>query len=252
MGAAAVGIFSGLSINFALAPWQMKKTLPVIAPTDEEKALLAGPMDQAGLKNFEYWIIEDRVATAAIAGYRGGFGVFKPAVFISRALMTNLSKTEVAAVIAHEAAHVMANHLRKRILLSGALIASLTFAALFCTLASFTFIPGASAHEGIGMIFGVAAFGLAFFVIQRQNRVHEFEADWLAIRNLGADFESWASALRKMDQLNGFKPLPGLLSSHPQTETRIQNVAKMIEFFSIMKKTETPQTDSSNSSDRAA
>ena len=238
MVGAALGIFAGLTLNFALAPWQLKNSLAVTAMTDEEKATVCGSMEKAGLKNFEYWVIEEQQATAAIAGFRGGFGFFRPALFISRKVMSTLSKDEISAVVAHEAAHVLAKHLRKRVLLSASLIVSLTFMALFFTLATFTWLPGSSAQSGAGMFFGVVAFGFAFFILQRQNRVHEFQADWLAVQKLGASFESWATALRKMDQLNGFPLLRGALSSHPRTELRIQNVAKMIEFFGTLKKAE--------------
>jgi heat shock protein HtpX len=248
MTGAAAGIFSGLTLNFALAPWQMKNSVSVTPMTEEEAITVSAPMDKAGLKNFSLWVIEDRLATAAIAGFSWGRGVFRPALFVSRTVMNSLTKEELTAVVAHEAAHVLAQHLRKRVLLSASLIIALTFMAVFGTLATFTFFPGASTQSGLGMVFGIFSFGMAFFILQKQNRVHEFQADWIAIQKLGADFECWANALRKMDQMNGFPVLPGALSSHPRTETRIQNVAKMIEYISTIRKTEAPAANK----DRAA
>lgn len=253
MLSAAVGIFCGLSLNFALAPWQMRHSLSVVPMTEEELALLKPPIERAGLKDFNCWIVDEPQATAAIAGFSKGVGVFKPALFISRKVITALTKEELHAVVAHEAAHVLAKHLRKRVLLSATLIVSLTFLAIFCTLATYKFAPQGSLQSSSGMLFGCAAFFCAFFILQKQSRVHEFQADWLAVQKLGADFEAWASSLRKMDALNGFKLLPGALSTHPRTEIRIQNVAKMIEFMSIMKKAEAAAAKSDEKkSDHAA
>ena len=236
MAAAAAGIFCGLALNFALAPWQMRHSLPVTPVTSDEGDVIWMTLENAGLKGVSCWIVEERHGTAAIAGFRRGSGIFRPALFISRSVMTSLTKDEITAVVAHEAAHALARHLRKRVMLSASLIISLTLLAVFMSLAAFMYFPGAGMQGGFGMIFGMTAFAMAFLVLQKQNRVHEFEADWIAIHKLGADYESWASALRKMDQLNGFTTRGGAFSSHPRTEIRIQNVAKMIEYFALARK----------------
>jgi Zn-dependent protease with chaperone function len=238
---AAVGIFSGLALNFALAPWQMRHSLPVVAMTEDELEFAKPVLEQAGIQNIQCWIVEEQQAMAAIAGFSWGGGVFKPALFISRKVKNTLTELELQAVIAHEASHVLAKHLRKRVLLSAALIISLTFIAIFATLATYKFAPTGPFQGSAGMFIGCAAFFCAYFILQKQSRVHEFQADWLAVHKLGADFDAWSNSLRKMDQLNGFPLLPGMLSSHPRTEIRIANVAKMIEFMAVLKKTEAQQ-----------
>lgn len=238
MGAAAIGILGGLTVNFALAPWQMKNSLSMTAMTEDQITQFKAPMERAGLTGFEYWIVEDSQATAAVAGFRNGKGIFRPSLFVSRKVMTSLTAEQITAIVAHEAAHVLAQHLKKRILLSAFMITGLTFLAVFATVASLLWMPSQSAQNGVGFIFGCAGFFLAYYVLQRQGRVHEFQADWLAVQKLGADFDAWANALRKMDELNGYPSLPGALSSHPRTEIRIQNVARMIEFMGELRKAE--------------
>jgi Zn-dependent protease with chaperone function len=240
MVGAAFGIFSGLLLNFALAPWQMKNSLPVTK-------LPEGPLLEKISKvfknanRFDFFVVEieaPRTATAMVAGFSVGRGPFKPAVFVSRSLLNQLTDGELCAVIAHEAAHIDRSHLAKRLAFSGVLIVGLTFLSVFAILAVHFLFPVGDWQGSMGSVFGFLALIATFRALSWQSRRHETEADVICA-NSASRFEEWASALRKIDSFNGVTSeqarSPGLVKSlfgqgHLATEIRIAQVGNLIGY----------------------
>jgi Zn-dependent protease with chaperone function len=259
MVGAAFGIFAGLLLNFALAPWQMKNSLPVSKLTE-------GPLLDKLSKvfthseHFDFFIVEveaPRTATAMVAGFSGGHGPFKPAVFIARSLLNQLTSGELCAVIAHEAAHINRSHLAKRLAFSGVLIVGLTFLSVFAILAVHFLFPVGEWQSSSGSFFGFLALITTFRALSWQSRRHETEADVICTKTLSR-FDEWASALRKIDAFNGVTPeqakRPSMIKTlfgqgHLPTEIRIEQVKKLIGYT---EKTQASEETHAENIDRAA
>jgi Zn-dependent protease with chaperone function len=242
MFGAAVGIFAGLLLNFALAPWQMRNSLPVYKmPDGPSRTDVEALFKKIGKSKFEFFIINvdgARTLTALVAGFSFGRGLFQPAVFISKSLMNQLSPAQFKAVIAHEAAHIEHNHLLKRVVMSASLIVALTFVSIFGVLLIHFLFPSNAPDTlaPVEMFFGFISLILTFRTLAKQSRKHESEADWVSVSHYGSSFEDWSSALRKIDTLNGVStsnPTNNLWTQffgrgHPDTETRITVVETLL------------------------
>jgi Zn-dependent protease with chaperone function len=259
MVGAAFGIFAGLLLNFALGPWQMKNSLPVSKlPEGELLEKISNVFSKAN--RFDFFIVEveaPRTATAMVAGFSIGRGPFRPAVFISRSLLNQLTDGELCAVIAHEAAHIDRSHLAKRLAFSGVLIVGLTFLAVFGILAVHFFFPVGDWQGSTGSVFGFMALLTTFRALSWQSRRHEIEADVICTKSFSR-FEEWASALRKIDAFNGVTPAqaraPSLIKGlfgqgHLATEIRIAQVKNLIGYSD---QTSVSSEDQAQESDRAA
>jgi Zn-dependent protease with chaperone function len=242
MFGAAVGIFGGLLLNFALAPWQMRNSLPVYRlPEGPVRTEVETLFKNIGKQNFEFYVINvegARTLTALVSGFAFGRGLFQPAVFISKSLMTQLNPEEFKAVIAHEAAHIAQNHLFKRVVMSASLIVALTFVSIFGVLLVHFMFPSNAPDSlaPVEMIFGFISLILTFRALAKQSRKHESEADWICVSQYGSDFADWSSALRKIDLLNGVStsnPTNNLWTQffgrgHPDTETRVTVIETLL------------------------
>lgn len=242
MFGAAVGIFGGLLLNFALAPWQMRNSLPVYRlPEGSVRTELETVFKNIGKPKFEFYVINvegARTLTALVSGFSFGRGLFQPAVFISKSLMSQLTPEEFKAVIAHEAAHIAHNHLFKRVVLSASLIVALTFVSIFGVLLIHALFPNNApdAFAPVEMFFGLISLVLTFRTLAKQSRKHESEADWICVSQYGSNFVDWSNALRKIDALNGVsasKPANNLWTQffgrgHPDTETRISVIETLL------------------------
>jgi Zn-dependent protease with chaperone function len=229
---AVMGMLGGVGLNFALGAFYLRKMLP--AREIAEGALrtqLEQSFAKAGLSVPSLWILETgrkREATAMMAGFPSGRGLFKPGLFLSRGLLDSLNEEEVRAVVLHEVSHVKLSHLFKRLVYSAVLVVATTAAATFCVFLASVFLPAESdARSFIGLASAAGAFILTFKLLSRQSREHEFEADRYSVAMLGAQADYLASALRKLDKVNGktIRPLDPLSmsgdSGHPPTERRI-------------------------------
>jgi Zn-dependent protease with chaperone function len=269
MCGAGVGIFLGLILNFALAPWQLRNSLPVTRLPD---GALRDHINEVlpHASKFTFYIVEvdaPKTAVAMVAGFSIGRGLFQPAVFISRLMIKDLSTAELAAVIAHEAAHVQRSHLAKRVALAGSLIIGLTCLSVFAILlmhALFPMTPGATEYGdwqgSMGTFFGLTSLVATFRALSWQSRRHETEADLIAVSK-AQYFEDWASALRKIDALNGvsktaasqlgaFQFLFG--QGHLATEIRIGLIKNELIKRGEWREVVAAKSDAAEQTDRAA
>ncbi|CUH39328.1 hypothetical protein JSE7799_02052 [Jannaschia seosinensis] len=184
----------------------------------------------------------------------------RAAVAVTRGLMQRLGRDEIAAVVAHELAHIR-NH--------DTLIMTITatFAGAISMLANFALFFGGRRDSPLGIV-GVLAMmvlaPLAALLVQMAiSRSREYEADRIGAEICGNPL-SLASALTEIQDLAGridnhtaernpgtahmfiINPLhahgyDNLFSTHPSTENRIAALRKLPEAQSVPVKTTPPR-----------
>lgn len=156
-------------------------------------------------KSWELTVFEDKQANAfALPG--GKIGVYTGLMKAAK------NQHQLAAVIGHELAHVMAQHANERI--------STTYA----TQAGLSVIGGAS---GVGsQVMGLLGVGAQVGVLLPYGRTQESEADILGLEYMArAGFNPRESITlwENMRELGGDRP-PEFLSTHPAESTRINQL----------------------------
>ncbi len=228
------GLAGGIGVNFALGAFHVRRMFPVVPLTDD---LLIRKFKtcfmRAGVRTPRLWVIElDRFkfASAMIAGFRGGRGLFAPGLFISRTALNSLTDDELESVVLHEVSHLSLNHLRSRLLFSSGLILATTITGTFFVLLGQLMMPQESATWLLGPAMGFFAFIMTFKLLGDQSQFHELEADIHSIEKLGGQLADLSTALRKLDRINqrssqttsasddGGTLMP---AGHPETERRI-------------------------------
>jgi heat shock protein HtpX len=176
------------------------------------------------------------------------------AVAVSAGLLKHLETREVAAVVAHELAHI-----RNRDTLTMTITA--TFAGAISALAQFgLFFGGGNGRDnpmgGVGRLLMVFLAPMAAMMVQMAvSRTREYEADRIGAE-ISSDPLALASALEKIANLAGrqvnvaaernpamahmyiINPLSGqrmdnLFSTHPDTANRIQALRKLAAFAHV-------------------
>lgn len=138
----------------------------------------------------------------------------------------------LAAVVAHELGHVLAEHANQRV--SQQLLAQ-------------TALSGASialgGAENRGLILGALGLGAQVGVMLPFNRDQEQEADEIGMRMMaqaGYAPEESIELWKRMKAKAGGQQTPGFLSTHPAPDDRIENLKKMLpETLAIYRKSET-------------
>lgn len=161
---------------------------------------------------YEFHVLDDDETINAFA-LPGG------QIFITNGLVRRLAEDELAGVLAHEVAHVVARHgaehLAKQRLTQG-----LAGAA---TIASYD--PQNPASGAGGMI--AAAIGQ--LVTMRFSREDELEADVLAVRFLREAGYDPRAMLSLMETLSAGGGVPEFFSTHPSPENRLARIRAAIE-----------------------
>jgi heat shock protein HtpX len=183
------------------------------------------------------------------------------AVAVSAGLLKHLETREVAAVVAHELAHI-----RNRDTLTMTITA--TFAGAISALAQFGLFFGGGNRDnpmgGIGRLLMVFLAPLAAMLVQMAvSRTREYEADRIGAE-ISSDPLALASALQKISALAGrqvniaaernpamahmyiINPLSGqrmdnLFSTHPDTANRIEALRKLAASAHVDDKGHRPQ-----------
>jgi len=167
-------------------------------------------------------------------------------VAVTTALMKQLNKSEVEAVLAHELSHIKNRD-----------VLVLTIAGFFSTIAFFLvryliFFGGRDRDSGgimIAWVVSVIVWLLSFFLIRALSRYREFAADRgsailtgqpsnliSALLKISGTMERLPKEdLREAEGMNAFYIIPalsgesilGLLSTHPPIEKRIESLEKM-------------------------
>ena len=131
------------------------------------------------------------------------------------------SEDEVAAVMGHEVAHVIADHGNER--MSQAILVEFGGMALSRLLRE-------RPHETRNIFFAAFGLGAQIGVLLPYSRRHEYEADEIGIvlmRDAGYDPAGAITFWEKMDALSG-PAVPEFLSTHPSSSSRIERMREVI------------------------
>lgn len=217
-----------------------KKELSLI-PASQEKSL--GEQADAEIRS-QYGLVEESKVTKYVEGvgkaivththrpeldYRfaildspvvNAFAVPGGYVYVTRGILALMSsEAELATVIGHELGHISARHSLRRL---SQMILVQTGLALIGSL-----------EKRLAEIAALASVGMQLLFL-KYSRDDEYQADGLGVEyarkagwspNYMVDF---FTALEKLGDLSGGKPLPGFLSTHPLTKDRIEKVKAML------------------------
>lgn len=245
-----VGIVGGLVLTFGLAPLQVRKSMDTRPVADPEmQALLARCFAQTGIPPIDCYIVETPISTwnnAWVAGFTSGRGIFRPGMFFTQALLRNFSLAELEGIVLHEMSHVALRHLRRRFLYTIHLLALSTVILLAVgAVAMAALPPGARALPILPL--AVAALFIPLQRVRKLVEKQEFEADYHAVVNLGANAETFIGVLRKLETIN--------LPTGPNSGTRVANTGHPTleaRIAAIARATASPIQTASNDERKAA
>ena len=129
---------------------------------------------------------------------------------------------QLAAVIAHEIAHVLADHANERLTQELAVQGGLMLVDLF------TEEPGSLRHE---VLRGALGIGAEYGLLLPYSRTHEREADRIGrdlMARAGFDPRAAVTLWRNMAAVGGGQPL-AFLSTHPSHDNRMDELAEGME-----------------------
>lgn len=219
----------------------MLKMIPNSAVEEKEHLeLIRNRLSQIGWQDVRLrWIDIPDFNNAFVVGFKW-FGFSNQTMFIGRSLRDLLTKDELDAVICHELGHMANGHMLKRITYAFALILGLVIslvtslaASMVLTLA-FSDDPATSAlvFGGSLLVTLVASYILIVSWLFKNYRRQEHEADAFAVMQLGIRLEDMENALRKVAHKFRVeaqkKAIWNPLRTHPEIETRIENVRTKI------------------------
>lgn len=172
-------------------------------------------------------------------------------MFIGKKLRDMLTMEELDSVIAHELAHVANRHIHQRIIDLIKNFISIVIGVVIIMLSVFALsivywgedVTFHSQFTTFLCVVGCAGWGVFNYALLFDGlRAHEFEADAYAVMKLGADFEAFQSALRKLsatDELPDYlKPrtpnkkkswIGKVFSTHPELEERMSQLKNKID-----------------------
>lgn len=193
-------------------------------------AILAELADRAGLPRPPHLVyIPSRMIQAFTVELQEG-----PAIAVTDGLLRGLNAREIAAVLAHEIAHV--RHGDIRIMTIADVVTKLTstfaFAGMALVLISLPlYLMGAAPAPWLAVLLLVAAPTVAVLLQLALSRAREYDADHTAAV-LSGDPQALASALVMLERYQGRPweqmvmpgyrlPEPSLLRSHPATADRV-------------------------------
>jgi len=163
---------------------------------------------------WEFYVLDSQVINAfALPGGK---------VFISRGLMAKMNnEAQLAGVVGHEIGHVTARHgnerMGKALLAQGVILAA--------------GIGGAVSDEEWLQVLGVGtAVGGQLFLL-KYSRSNELEADELGVRymaNVGYNPVGQIQVMEILRDASGGSAPPEWLSTHPASDTRIENLEEII------------------------
>ncbi|MBN8246748.1 MAG: M48 family metallopeptidase [Verrucomicrobia bacterium] len=163
-----------------------------------------------------------------------GFGRFRKIVLFDT-LIAQLTPVELEAVLAHEMGHYKLGHIPRRLAGSAALMLAGFWAIAWLLArpefaAAFGFAPGSGLAPTL-LLFGLLSGSVSFWlspVLNHWSRVHEFEADAFAARNM-ASREPLQGALRKLSEknLSNLTPHPLYSAWHYSHPTLLEREAAL-------------------------
>ena len=143
-------------------------------------------------------------------------GFFKRYLFVSSTIIDTLNERELEAIVLHELGHVKCKHLRK-------ILVSRLF--ILCVVATTIFYTSILTGLNIWIIFALIALLMLIMGINLiEGKKYEEEADLFA--NSKGYGQELISALKKIGNDESANVIDDFLSSHPNTNERIDNINK--------------------------
>ena len=170
-----------------------------------------------GVREWEVNVFDDKSANAfALPG--GKIGVNSGLLKVAK------NQDQLAAVIGHELAHVLARHGNERV---SQQLATQTGLQLAATIAN-----GRGKTDGkTRLLLGALGLGAQFGVLMPFSRIQESEADILGLEltaRAGFDPAEAVTLWHNMQTASGQKAPPEFLSTHPSNKTRIATLEKAL------------------------
>ena len=164
-------------------------------------------------KQWEVQVFEDEQANAfALPGYK--IGVYTGLLKYAK------NQDQLAAVMGHEVAHVIAEHGNERVSNQMATQAGLSIAAIAL---------GSTQDENTGLILAGLGIGAQYGVILPFSRKHESEADLIGLDLIApAGFNPAESVTLWQNMSQSSAAPPEFMSTHPSSETRIKQLKERI------------------------
>lgn len=164
-------------------------------------------------QQWEVQVFEDEQANAfALPGYK--IGVYTGLLKYAK------NQDQLAAVMGHEVAHVIAEHGNERVSNQMATQAGLSIA---------TAVLGATQNENSALILAGLGLGAQYGVILPFSRKHESEADLIGLDLMAqAGFNPAESVTLWQNMSQAGAAPPEFLSTHPSSDTRIKQLKERI------------------------
>ena len=164
-------------------------------------------------KQWEVLVFEDEQANAfALPGYK--IGVYTGLLKYAK------NQDQVAAVMGHEVAHVIAKHGNERVSNQMATEAGLTIATVFL---------GGTQDENSALILAGLGLGAQYGIILPFSRSHESEADLIGLELMAkAGFDPAQSVPLWQNMSQAGAAPPEFMSTHPSSDTRIKQLQERI------------------------
>ncbi len=179
-----------------------------------------------GVDEWEVVVFDsDQVNAFALPG--GKVGVYTGLLKVAE------NQHQLATVIGHELAHVLAEHGNERV--------SRAFATQTALAAAYQ-LSGDLEHKQ--QIFGLLGIGVQYGVIMPFGRIQESEADILGLdlmAKAGFDPQESVSLWQNMAKASGGKAPPEFMSTHPSNQRRIKDLQK--RFPKVMPMYQQAQTE---------
>lgn len=232
-------ILSLLTIVFSVV--FMLKMIPNSRVTEDEYlSIIQKRLQQAGWSNCRLrWVDIPDFNNAFVVGFKW-FGFSNQTMFIGRSLRELLTKDEFDAVISHELGHMANGHLLKRITYAFMLVAGLAISLIASLMLSILVTLALSNDpHSTTLVFSasllvtlVVSYLLLVSWLFRKYRQQEHEADAFAVMKLGIRLDDLENSLRKVTKKfrEEARRRAGwnLFTTHPEIETRIENVRTKI------------------------
>lgn len=190
---------------------KMKKEVPI----SKNKALtdyvncVVNPLTQEVVgDNWEVTLFEsDQVNAFALPG--GKIGVYTGILKFAN------NQDRLAAVVAHEIAHVLSHHANERV--SAATLANIGMVAL---------VIAGSRHQNTQLAVAALGLGVQYGVIMPYARAHEIEADLLGLDIMARAGFDPREAAKLWEAMKGDRKqsIPEWMSTHPSDDTRITSL----------------------------
>lgn len=236
VGLGTVLLFFGTRASAAIL-LRLYHARPIMAREQPDlHAIVSELADRAGLPGPPHLVyIPSRMIQAFTVELREG-----PAIAVTDGLLRGLNAREIAAVLAHEIAHV--RHGDIRIMTIADVVTKLTrtfaFAGILLVMISLPlYMAGAAPAPWLAALLLIGAPTIAVLLQLALSRTREYDADHTAAV-LSGDPEALASALIMLERYQGRMweqmvmpgyrlPEPSLLRSHPTTADRVARLRAM-------------------------